>query len=190
MSQQEFAPQSQGGDKQSLHTDTNSYAQPRFKAPRRRSGAMPKSDHPSTYGDPPPAYSYHAQTNASSAQQPTSRVTGSRREQASRMRNYSPDGDAFETGYRPWRSSVPSWTRSGNRKRGVQSMLIVFGILCAIALLLPLLLQLFLIMLGILAMIVLFPLLMIMALVVAFVVLRILGVPIARRRFRRGYWRW
>lgn len=190
MSQQEFAPQSQGGDEQSLHTDTNSYAQPRFKLPRRRSGAMPKSDHPSTYGEPPPAYSYHAQTNASSTQQATPHATGSRREQASHMRNYSPDGDAFETGYRPWRSSAPSWTWSGNRKRSVQRMLIFFGIVCAIVFLVPLLFQLFLVMLGILAMLILVPLLMLMALVVAFVMLRALGIPIVRRRFRRGYWRW
>ncbi len=148
MSQQEF--QSQEYNKQS-QSEEKGYAQPRTQ--KKRTGAMPKYEHPSTYDEGIPPYSYQAQDTARAQQEQQARQeTRETRESRTRQQGFSPDGDRFETGYRPyqnmWQRQAPSWARSQVRARGLGRT--IFLVIIAL-LLLPIMLKVLLLLLGILA---------------------------------------
>ncbi|GAC1363584.1 MAG: hypothetical protein NVS2B12_33010 [Ktedonobacteraceae bacterium] len=120
MSQQEF--QSQQEHSKQSQAEEDMYAQPRPLSNKKRAGAMPKYEHPSTYEDEIPPYSYRAQDAArpdvEQKQQESSQQ--SQQEAGARGRGFSPDGDAFENGYRPYRNmaQAPFWARRQPNTRG------------------------------------------------------------------------
>ena len=151
MSQQEFVPRSQ--DQQSdgqegratsaqpLQNDEDEIYQPQY--PYHWSGKLnkeggPRDEPPSSYAEPTMQRGYQAQDYASSAQQnsaanSTSQQWSGNRGQGAR-RQFGPDGDAFEKGYRPYNSSgqggqgqwnVPPWARPQPRRRGSMGWLFI-----------------------------------------------------------------
>jgi hypothetical protein len=110
MSQQQLVPeppQNQDGSGQSY----------RYKA-ARRSGDILKEEHPATFEETVPSYSYPAQDRVT-----YNRGGNGRRESRARQRQRTDDdGDAFETGYRPYQQhsyrQVPPWARP-QRHRGM-----------------------------------------------------------------------
>ncbi len=192
MSQQEFMPQGkQDQDEQSLDAE-QFYAQP--LPGRRKTREMPKNDHPSTFDQSIPPYTYRAQDTAQSAHQPETKTRTAQQEQQARRRDFSPDGDAFETGYRPyrhsnWRQQVPRWARPQHNKFSLPKWIIFLVLAFVLLPAIPALIHALLILFGILAFIVLLPFIVIFALIIAFVVLLALvlvGVPIYLSRSRRA----
>ncbi len=124
MSQQEFYPeQSQG---QPPRDDEIYYPPQPYHWSTR-----PKEEEASTnYDESMMQQGYRAQDGASNAQQQGS-ATNTRSQQAQRQQ-FGPDGDAFEYGYRGYRSSnmqqqqgVPSWARAQPQRRSWRWILLV-----------------------------------------------------------------
>lgn len=218
MSRQEFAPEPQeqegrqGWQEQSAQSWDRAEIYP-YKpyhwSTRSKTGDMLKNEHPSTYEGSIPPYSYRAQESASHREQPT-RVQPTekqQRERGQRRQRFSPDGDAFEHGYRPYKnntveSQVPPWARPQRHNRHVLRwiVLIVLGIVlikfavAALAVLAAVI--------GLTIFALLLPILIIVGIVVAFAILALfvlaaLGIPIGiigygwfRSRRRRAGPRW
>lgn len=132
MSQQEF--QSQAEDSKQSQAEEEVYTRPRSN--KKKVGAVPKSDHPSTYEETIPPYTYRAQDTAEPVQQQKQRSSFQASQQSgTRRRDFSPDGDAFETGYRPYqiwaRRPASSWSRqqSGARHPGRLIFLVVLAVI-------------------------------------------------------------
>ena len=130
MSQQEFRSQAEEGKQFQFEEEV--YARPR--ANKKNVGAIPKSEHPSTFDEMP--YSYRAQDNrAQDIREPEDRPQKQQASQQSRTRgrNFSPDGDAFETGYRPYqlwaRRSAASSARSQSRGVGRLIFLVILAVI-------------------------------------------------------------
>ena len=135
MSQQEFVPRPQSDGQDALNDEDEIY-QPQY--PYHWSGKLnkeggPRDEPPSSYGEPTIQRGYQAQDSASTAKQqnsapntnsPGQQWSGSRSRGAGRQ--FGPDGDAFEQGYRPYNSyntgqggqGVPPWARPQPRRRG------------------------------------------------------------------------
>jgi hypothetical protein len=200
MSQQQLVPEPQDG---SEHGGNEEIYQQYYKVAKSKSGGVPKDEHPSTFEASIPPYSYRAQDTATHAYNSADPAyTAHPHEIDARARQYrrqrfSPDGDALENGYRPYQQQqrmqyqVPSWARP-QQHNGPHVLrwlvLIVLGIVF-IKLVLVLIGALFLVGLGVLAFIILIPLIVIGALLVAGVVLGILGIVLGRAVWRSG-WRW
>jgi hypothetical protein len=150
--QQEFQPQEYGKQSQS-QSEEEVYRQARTKSQQRRTGAMPKEEHPSTFDESIPPYSYRAQDTARPQQKQEARQENrENREPRMRRQGFSPDGDKFETGYRPyqnmWQWQAPHWARPQPRARGLSRT--IFFVILAL-LLLPIMLKVLLILLSIVA---------------------------------------
>ncbi len=105
-----------------------------------KTGDIPKNEHPSTFEDTIPPYSYPAQV----APQPQAYTEASKqarqtRQQHTKRQQFSPDGDAFEYGYRPYQNrasydyaaqQVPHWARPQQHNgRGLRWLVfIILGI--------------------------------------------------------------
>jgi hypothetical protein len=154
MSQQEFQAQSQE-EKQNqaaLNEDrkNTSRTQSYYRSRKNRTGAMPKSEHPSTFNEMVPPYSYQAQDGSNANRQQEQPAASKRQEQRARRQDFSPDGDAFETGYRPYarratQNYAPLWARP-QRHSG---RTILFALLAI--LLIPLVFKLLVLLLSLLA---------------------------------------
>ncbi len=179
MSQQEFMPQSQDKSAQYQDHDTSS-TQSHSRSTKSRARAMPKSEHPSAYSEPEPPYSYHAQDNVT----PANKTTGSQSRRKLPGRHFSPDGDAFETHYRPYTQyrTQPQTSRRAGPRRYMRSIIKVILVLAIIAFLL----QVAIFLVSIVAIIILLPLLIVLALVVTYIVLRVLIFLGVGRRRQRG----
>jgi hypothetical protein len=189
MSQQEF--QSQAEESKQSWAEEEVYVQPRSN--KKRSGSAPKSEHPSTYEEEEavPLYVYRAQDTVGQADQQQKQAASSADgKTGTRRRDFSPDGDAFETGYRPYqmwaRRSAPSSARPqrGPRRVGRLIFLVILAII-----LLPVLLKVLTFLLAALAVVffgVLFFALIILAIgaMIFFALRRSFGWP------RRSLWRW
>lgn len=107
-----------------------------------KTGDMPKNEHPSTFEDTIPPYSYPAQGMAapqSQAYTEAGKQTGQTRQQHIKRQQFSPDGDALEYGYRPYQhqagynyaaQQVPPWARPQQHNgRGLRWLVfIILGI--------------------------------------------------------------
>lgn len=196
MSQQEFVPQNQGQHAQS-HDDEEIYTS-YYRPNRRKDKALPKSEHPSTFEDSIPPYSYRAQDEAApSSEEPrfASKSTYNR-EQPSR-RHFSPDGDAFETGYQPYRQpqmqfQVPPWARPPRHKMHIGRLIVLIVSMLLIAKMIPLLIGLILTLVVVAGIFVLIPVFVALAILIpvlvmiALVVLGIGGPIFLHRRALNG----
>ncbi len=189
MSQQELVPEPQ---------DQDVSGQPyRYKAPQHSSNA-PKEEHPATFEETIPPYSYPAQDRVPYAGEKVQHDTPAQ-QRTHKSQQHSEDGDAFEMGYRPRpqyrQHQIPPWMRPQHHKPGrILRCLVAVGIVLLILKLLPLLLLGILGLLGVLAsvvallFIVLFGLL---ALALLIVIRALLGTPIFRGTIRsRNHQRW
>ncbi len=172
--------------------------------PYSRSGASdaPKDEHPSTFEDSIPPYSYQAQSSAFNDQQAS--VEGVGREGPRPQ-----DGGGSEQRYRPssynqynpqWQ--VPSWARP-QRHKGNKVMRWIVLIVLALLLIKPIVflatiaLGALALILGAVVLALLLPILILLGILLAFavmtlIVIRMLGIPIRPSHFRlrsRRYWR-
>lgn len=179
MSQQEF--QSQAEDSKQWPAEEEVYARPLPRSNKKK--AMPKSEHPSTYEETIPPYSYRAQDTREPGQKQTSQT-----KQQARRQGFSPDGDAFETGYRPyqiWAQRIaPSWSRPRQRGAGRLVFLIIVAII-----LLPILFKVLTFLLAALA-IVVASFLFFALIAVAIVAMIFFALRRSLRWPRRTMWRW
>ncbi len=180
MSQQEFMPQSQGANAQDQDHDTISTQSP-IRSAKSRARAMPKSEHPSAYSESPPPYSYHAQDDFS--KQSDNKTTASQSRRKMPGQHFSPDGDAFETHYRPYTQyrAQPQTPRRLRLHRYIRRIIKVIVVLAVIAFLLKVVLLL----LSLVAIAILLLVFIAFALIAAYIAFRVLiflGVPFGRRR--------
>ena len=201
MSQQFEPQQNERPSHNTIQENTQeSEARPYYWSTKPNTGNIPKNEHPANFEDsladlpPVPPYSYSAQDRP--VQEPPVYAAPQpqrSQQQQQQRRNFSPDGDAFEQGYRPYNSynqQVPPWARP-QRNRGAGR--IIFFIVLGALLIKPLLL-----LLGALFVVasIFFGLLLLLGvgLVVLFIIFAALGRPFPFSPFRRrgpwGRWRW
>ena len=135
MSQQQFEPQ-QNERPAYNHNDSiqkstaESEARPYYWSTKPNTGNMPKNEHPANFEDSvtdmPPIlpYSYQAQDRPSQGAYTTHTTPPPRQQQ----RSFSPDGDAFEHGYKPYGSyngQVPPWARPQQGNKSVRIIIFV-----------------------------------------------------------------
>src|SRR5437763_9302746 len=136
MNQQEFF--SEGQDQQPLEREIQAEPYYRSTRPKAKTGDVPKNEHPSTYEESIPLYSYRAQESASydSHQENLDYRENARQQRSDFAR------DAFEQSYRSstaynmqWQ--VPSWARpQHNHSKGLRTaVFIVLGFLLIVPLL-------------------------------------------------------
>ncbi len=198
VSQQQLVPEPQdesaNGSQENEEIDRHLY-----KPAHTRGSAMPKEEHPSTFEETIPPYSYHAQDRVT--QNPADPAHSAHfhetnaRERQSRRRRFSPDGDALENGYQPYQqqqrmySQVPPWARpQPQRNSHILRWLVL--IVMAILLIKPLLALiggLFLAGLTVLSLIILIPLIILGILILVGFVLAILGIVLGRAVWR-SFW--
>jgi hypothetical protein len=192
MSQQELVPEPQNGQSQDYDEQ---HIQPRQRPKKRRDSDLLKEEHPSTFESSIPPYSYQAQDEATYTQR---RAPVERAERARRRQQFSPDGDAFEYGYCPYRQytqaqQVPPWARpQRHRSRGIVFWIVLIALALVLVKALPLLIALIVGVIGLVAFAILLPvfiILIVLALlaIIAMVVLIPLGVPLFSWFFSRSY---
>ena len=172
---------------------------------------MPKNDHPTTFEQSIPPYAYPAQDGVRAREQsPASKQQRAYEQHARQTHNmranqrFSPDGDAFEHGYRPYKqynnnggNGMPGWARP-QRGIGSKPVRLLVLILLGVALFhaLPAIAAVVLTLLGVIALAIFLPFIIIFAAMAAFavlalIVLKALGVPLGRTRFfYRKRWGW
>jgi hypothetical protein len=134
MNQQEFF----SSEQQPLESEIQ--AQPYYWStrPKAKTGDVPKNEHPSTYEESIPPYSYRAQESASyTSRQEIPAYRADARQQRSASDNY-----AFEQSYRPYTAhnmqwQVPYWARpQHNNGKGLRTaVFVVLGLLLIIPIL-------------------------------------------------------
>lgn len=195
MSQQQLVPEPQDGDSQG---NEEIYKRP-YKA--ARSSNMPKDEHPSTFEETIPPHSYRAQDRVTrNTPDPGSGAhlheTNAQQRQ-SRRRRFSPDGDALENGYQPYRQQqrmygqAPSWARPQQHKNThfLRWIIMLALVIIFIKPLVILVGGLFFAGLTVLGFIVLIPLIILGALLLIGLVLAVLGIVLGRAVWR-SIWRW
>jgi len=164
MSQQEFVPQSQQGSQAGRNDNIHTLY---YWPTKSKTGAMPKTDHPSSYEEPIPPYNYQAQD-----------------------RGYEQGATrSYNSMQQPQWQQVPPWARPQRQNKGVLRwiVLIVLGLL----LIKPLLILATIILAGtgIVLLIVLLPILLSFGILLALavtvlIVLAALGMPLRFGRLR------
>lgn len=198
VSQQQLVPEPQDGSSSGSQGNAEIYKRPYKSA---RSSNMPKDEHPSTFEETIPPYSYRAQDRVTrNTPDPRSGAhfhETNVQERQARRRRFSPDGDALENGYQPYRqqqrvyNQVPPWARPQQHKNRHVLRWIVLLIL-AIVLIKPLLILiggLFIAGLTLLGFIILIPFIILGAFLLIGLTLAILGVVLGRAVWR-SIWRW
>jgi len=144
MSQQEFVPRSQSDGQDALNDEDEIY-QPQY--PYHWSGKLnkeggPRDEPPSSYAEPTMQRGYQAQDYTSTAKQQNNATNNAGQQWSGKQnrgagRQFGPDGDAFEQGYRPYNTyntgqggqggqgNVPPWARPQPRKRGSMGWLFI-----------------------------------------------------------------
>jgi hypothetical protein len=138
MSQQEFFSEEQDQDPR----ESQIQAEPYYWStrPKSKTSDVPKNEHPSTYEELMPPYSYQAQDSTPYlSQQKNSAYRANTRQQRS---HWEFDGDAFEQGYRPYSAytmqwQVPAWARpQHNNKHTLRTAIfLVLGVLLIVPIL-------------------------------------------------------
>ena len=173
MSQQEFFSGSQGKNERELNheEDAELYEQP-YKAKPSKTRDMPKSEHPSTYEDSIPPYSYRAQDKVSYMQQP---AYPERRVQT-----------------RQQRQQVPAWARPQHNAWPILRWIVFILLGLVLIKSLPLIIVIVVALIGVAAFAILLPFLILLGILLALaamvlLVLAVLGVPLSPRRWRGGW---
>ncbi len=197
MSQQQLVPEPQDGSSSSSQGNEEIYKRPYKSA---RSSNMPKDEHPSTFEETIPPYSYRAQDRVTqNTPEPANRAhfyETNASERQSRRRRFSPDGDALENGYQPYRqqqrmrSQVPSWARPQQHKNRhlLRWIILLVLVIVFIKPLIILIGGLFLAGLTVIGFIILIPLIVLGVLLVVGLMLAILGMGLGRAVWR-SIWR-
>lgn len=184
--EQEFSSEAQSTDKRALDNEEIYTHQPYYWSTKQTRGAGPKDEHPSTFEDSIPPYSYQEQENGPSQQ--SERVVNAdspEREQAQR--------DRSRTQYQAY-WQVPSWARPQRHQGNKVLRWLVLAIL-AVVLIKPIIVLVTIILgaiglaVGVALFAILLPIFILLVILLAFVVialifLAILGIPIRRGRFR------
>jgi hypothetical protein len=190
--QQEFFPSSQSSQENELDEAEIAIRRPRSN--QNKTGDVTKSEHPSTYEEEVPPYSYPAQDRPSAgttdrtSEETEGRYTNKR---ANQQQRFGPDGDAMENGYRPWQG--PPWTRSQTRRKyPIVRLVVAIILIIGIIKLLPIIMAVVLALFGIGFFFLILPLFIVLIFVVAFGVLVLfvlsrMGIPVTRT-FRRQRW--
>lgn len=197
MSQQEFVPR-EGGQARKESEGTYPSKQQAAYQSKKRSGDMPKNDHPSTFESFIPPYGYSAQDARARAQArgAAQQSYQTKQEQVRQRRGFSPDGDALENGYHPERQThtrqVPPWARPQQNGKSVVGLFIGLALLIIfIKPIITLVGFLFAALAGIAFIALFIPLLIMLFL---FLLFSIIGFTLfflirsQRTRFRRGPW--
>lgn len=186
MSQQQLVPE----PPQDQDVGRQSY---RYKA-ARRSGNMPKEEHPATFEDTVPPYSYPAQDRVTYKRENGRQESHARQYQRQRTDD---DGDAFEMGYRPYRQSgyrrAPLWTRPRrHRSKHIWRWLIAVVLILLAIKILPLIVLGIVGLLGVLTFVLLLPFIMLLGLLAVGLIIALLAFLSVRRAVRSlfGYRRW
>ena len=199
MSQQQLVPEPQDGNSSDTQGSEEIYKRP-YKSARSKN--MPKDEHPSTFEETIPPHSYRAQDRVT--QNTPDPLSGAHfhetnaHERQSRRRRFSPDGDALENGYQPYRqqqqrvyNQVPPWARpQQHRSRRVLRWIVLFVL--ALVLIKPFLILmggLLLAGLAVLGFIILIPLIIVGVLLLVGLMFAIFGIGLGRAVWR-GIWRW
>jgi hypothetical protein len=129
MSQQEFVPESQAQQsrrKHALNDDELYHPQYPYNWSPNKAGA-PRDEPPSSYDEPMIQRGYQAQNDAAGTKR---RAWAPYERSAPQRQRFSPDGDAYEQGYRSY-NVVPPWARVQPRKKNVARLvlLIVLGLI-------------------------------------------------------------
>jgi hypothetical protein len=138
MSQQEFVSPSQSQQSQGEHElnddETYSPQHPYYWSPNK--AGVPRDEPPSSYDEPMVQRGYQAQDRTTDTKDQTSttrRGTGGKQVQ---RQQFSPDGDAYERGYRMYhqynaRPNVPPWARAQPQQKNVARLVlfIVLGLM-------------------------------------------------------------
>ncbi len=195
MSQQQLVPEPQ--DESTTDSQENEEIYQHLYKPR--SSDMPKEEHPSTFEETIPPYSYHAQDRitqspADPAHSAHFHETNARQRQSRRQR-FSPDGDALENGYRPHQqqqySRVPPWARPQPQRNShvLRWLILIVIAIIFIKPLLALIGGLFIAGVTVLGLIILIPVIVLGILIIAGFVLAVLGIILGRAVWR-SIWRW
>lgn len=184
--EQEFTSESQGASKQAQDNEEIYTQQPYYWSTKPRTGDGPKDEHPATFEDSLPPYSYQAQEYGSAQQsEQANRTSSTERER--------PQPNRSNTQYSAY-WQVPSWARPQQQKGNKVLRWLILIILAAV-LIKPIILVITVILgavglvIGVALFAILLPILIILAILLAFVAmalifLAMLGVPIRRGRFR------
>ena len=196
MSQQEFFPSSQSSQENELSDAEIAIQRPRSWSNQSKTRDLTKNEHPSTYEEELPPYSYPAQDRRS-AHRETEESGSGYAERRERQQRFSPDGDAMEHGYRPWQAP---WARPQVRHRHpIVRWVIAVLIIVLMIKLIPVVATIVLALLGIGLFLVILPLLIVLAFVAVFsglvlFILSRLGIPVGRifriRRWNSNWRRW
>jgi hypothetical protein len=186
MSQQQLVPEPQDQD-----VSRPSY---RLRA-RQRAGDEPKEEHPATFEETVPPYSYPAQDRVTYKEEKARQQSRARQHQL-----HEDDGDAFEMGYRPYRQyrqssyrQAPPWARP-QRHKGIHVwrwLIVAILILLAIKIL-PLIVLGIVALLGLLTFAILLPLIILLGFLVVAATI-VLLVWLSMRKFAHtlfGHRRW
>jgi len=184
--EQEFSSEAQGKDQRALDNEEIYTQQPYYWATKPPKGNEPKDEHPSTFEDSIPPYSYQAQEYDAPRQ--SERVVDADspgREQAQRARS--------QTQYQAY-WQVPLWARP-QRQRGNKVWRWLVLLILAVVLIKPIIVLVTIILgaigiaLGVALFAILLPIFILLLILLAFaamalILLALLGVPIRRGRFR------
>ena len=188
MSQQQLVPE----PPQDQDVSGQSY---RYKA-ARRSGNMPKEDHPATFEETVPPYSYPAQDRVTYRRENGRQESRTYQRQRQRLRT-DEDGDAFEMGYRPYQQyryrQVPPWARPQRHQRvHIWRWLIVIVLILLAIKILPLVALGIVALLGVFTFILLLPLIILFGLLAVVFLIALLAWLSVRGLVRSlfGHRRW
>jgi len=177
----------------------------------RKTREMPKNEHPSTFEEPFPTVSSSGYQSQETVDSTVEKDTGEKIQYQAGytgntgQRGFSPDGDAMESGYRPYNayrpsgatasSFVPPWARPQRNPVG-RTLGMILGIILIVALVLKVIIPILIVLFAFAAIVIVFiavALLVFGVFILGF--LRLLGIripfrPIRFMRSRRGYGRW
>ncbi len=196
---QEFLPPSQSAKADELSDAEIARQRPSSWSSHSRTGDVTKSEHPSAYEEEPlPPYSYAAQDR-----RPTNAEPGERGEQPAssgastempphRQQRFSPDGDAMEYGYRPFRTTTRTQSQR-QQKRHIGRWIMLALLIILLIKVIPLLAGLVITLLGIGLFLILLPILIVLAFVLIFgglvlFILSRLGFPVWQNLYHRRRW--
>jgi hypothetical protein len=201
MSQQEFESQSQSY-RQDAESDEQEIYQPHY--PYSWSGKLdkevgPRDEPPVSYTEPTIQRGYQAQDYADYKQQQETYTDHSSLQSRKRQSQqyYSPDGDAFEYGYRPYNryntaQGVPPWARPQHHRGGAGKwiLFLILGLLLIKPILI--LMGILLAFVGVAILAFVLPFLLLIAFIGILMAAFRLALWSGRSRYRRrpGYWYW
>ncbi len=192
MSQQEFVPESQAQQSQREHAlNDDEVYHPQYPynwSPNNASA--PRDEPPSSYDEPMIQRGYQAQDDAAGTKR---QAWAPHERSAPQGQRFSPDGDAYEQGYRSY-NVVPPWARVQPQKKNVPRLvlLIVLGLILIkpILVLFTFLLVAIASIVGLTFLAIVLPLIVVVGIVT--ILLFILRVAFWQnsRRYRRPPWGW